>query len=295
MMRTRFGLVIGIAAFLLPAAAHAACEPSLVDTVASVPIVLAPSFEAERVTERINVDIRNNGSDACVLRLAVGRETATSDPRFPPFTLTGPSGVVLVGDSAGAMSNPNASTQITIAGGAKISIPYEVSFGAGWDLQAGNYEQYLIFQLFEPDAPTELASHRTRLDLEIPAMARIRFAGASGAQGPAKIEMGDLSPVAPTSSPPFAIRVFSTSVYRMEFSSQNNGTLLRVGGSERIPYHLSVDGRPLNLNAASDGVDVTSHPGPAGSVHPLSIVIDPDPTRHAGTYNDRVTITVTPI
>lgn len=292
-MRAYLGFLVG-AATCLPVAAHAACEPVFPEGSTTVTLVPAPAFEQSQLEERFFVRVSNNGDETCTLRLVVGRDIAASDARFPSFSLAGPNGNIPVVEPLGAVGSGIAST-ISVGPGGQVSVPYDVYLDVGWGSEAGTYDQQLVFQLVEPETQGEIARQLTRLSLEIPPMARVRFAGASGARGPVRIDMGELSPTAPTTSPPFAFRVLSTSAYRMELSSENRGALLRIGGSERIPYRLSVGNQTLNLGAAGDTINVGRHTGAEGDVHSVSIVVDPDPTRHAGNYSDRVTVTVTAI
>jgi hypothetical protein len=165
----------------------------------------------------------------------------------------------------------------------------------GWGFESGIYDQALEFFLTARTGQSELATQRTQLSLNIPAIARIRFAGAGNARGSTSVEMGTLSPNAVSTSPPFAIRVLSTAGYQMDLESQNAGALRRVDGPEVIPYRMMVSGRPMNLKGGGDRIQVASHTGSTGNVHPVSVVVDPDPTMHAGNYRDRITVTVTPM
>ncbi len=293
-MRTFLGALVGAIFSCLTATAHAACEASFAEGATSVSLVSGTAFGEQELAERFFVRVRNSGADACALRLVVSRDLASSDPRFPAFLLVGPAGAIPIVAATTAGYDVNTAVTVNIPPGGQVSVPYDVRVDAGWGSEAGSYALDLVYQLFDATALVELASQRTRLILDIPTVARVRFAGASGSGGPAQVEMGELSPIAPTTSPPLAIRVLSTAGYRMQLSSANGGALVRIGGSERIPYHLTLSGRLLDLSGGAGWVHVGQHTSAAGDVHPVSITIYPDPTRHAGNYTDRVTITVTP-
>jgi hypothetical protein len=252
-------------------------------------------LDEQEVSQRFQIEIRNDGSDACTLRLAVGRDVVASDASFPTYTLLGPSGIMPAAALTGA-ADPTASSAaipITVPANGQVQVPYDVRLNIGWGIEAGTYVQELIYQLYPADSGNEIGTQRTRLSLQISPMARIRFAGAGSMDGPPLLDMGPLSSTTRTVSPPFAIRVFSTSPYHIEVSSPNGGALRRIGGSDLIPYSLSLSGRDMALNGGGASLDVGKHTGSTGHVHPVSITIEPDPTRHAGSYSDRVTVTVT--
>jgi hypothetical protein len=287
-------LAAGLIAFL-PVAANAACQPSFGSGPNLVQLAQAASLDGPEVTDRFQVEIRNDGSDVCTLRLVVERDVAASDASFPTYSLYGPNGAIpaeLLARGAGAASSGAAIT-VTVPANGRMRIPYDVRLALGWGAKAGTYGQELVYSLYPVESQELIATQRTRLNLEVPAVARVRFSGASGVEGPARLEMGPLSATARTVSPPFAVRVLSTSAYRVELSSQNRGALRRIGGPELIPYRLSLGGQIMNLGSGGASIGVGNHTSATGDVHPVAIVIDPDPTRHAGNYSDNVTVSIT--
>lgn len=280
---------------LTPAAANAACEPSFSDSSNAVTLSPSGSLDNPQVSERFYVRLRNDGDSPCALRLSVSRDIGSSDVGFPSFTLTGPKGVVVVGSSAGATTGLADSIKVDVPAGGQVAIPYDVRLNVGWGSEAGTYVQQLVYALEHEPGTSDVPVQRTHLVLNVPSMARIRFAGAHGGDGSSLLDMGLLSLDGPTYSPPFAIRVLSTAGYQMQLVSQNAGALVRIGGRERIPYQLSVSGRPMNLAGGGDLISAAGHTSSSGDVHPVMIVVNADSTRHAGDYADRVTVTVTPI
>lgn len=294
-MRAYMGMPIALGLATFATAAHAECVPSFVAGGNSVSITPSGSFDEGRVTERFYVRLRNDGDTVCELRLAVGRDVAASDPNFPEFQLMGPNGGVAIHDTDASRSNAQSATDIIIPIGGETNVPFDINMKLGWGFESGLYDQALEFVLLSRSGQTELGTQRTLLSLNIPSVARIRFAGAGGTRGVASLEMGTLSPHAPTTSPPFAIRVLSTAGYQMDLESENYGALRRVDGPEVIPYRMTVSGRPMNLKGGGDRVTVAAHTGSTGNVHPVVVAVDPDPAMHAGHYRDRITVTVTPM
>lgn len=290
-MRLFFGLLTTLAA-LGSSSAMAACEPAFASSVLRVN--LAPiSLDDGTIIDRFDVRLRNDGDTICTVRLAVGRDAAASDISFPSYTLSGPEGNIFLMPFESASNDPSGAVDVTIPAGGETTVSYEVRADVGWDSRAGNSVEELVYLLLPEIGELEIASARTTLALFVPSSVRVRFAGALGEMGPAIVDMGELSPTAITQSPPFAIRVLSTSGYRMELASLHGGSLLRSGGDERIVYQVSVGQRPVDLRGAGAGMDVPSKPGLAGDIHPISISIAPNSQWHAGNYSDRITVIVT--
>ncbi len=288
------GYLFPIGLMVIAPAANAECLPGFVDGGNSV-AVMPTGLDDPQISERFQVRLRNDGSSSCEVRLAIGRDMAASDPAFPTYTLAGPSGAVNAVDASAARLAASSFVDVIVPPGGEVAVPFDLRFRLGWGSEAGSYSEALDFFLFRRDSRAEIATQRTMVNLTVPTAARIRFAGASGGRGAARLEMGALSSVTPTVSPPFAIRVLSTSGYQMQLESENAGALRRTNGPERIPYRMTVDNRPLNLAGGGDMISVGRHTSSVGDVHPVSVVVDPDPARHAGEYRDRVTVTVTPI
>jgi spore coat protein U-like protein len=292
-MHAAWGATLILAMFL-PTAAYAACEPSFAGGSNVVTLTPAPSFDDQQIAERFQVDIRNTGSDSCTLRLGVGHDIAGSDPSFPPYTLSSLSGAIPFATRRGGedAASPAAGVTINVPANGRVLVPYDVRLDVGWGIEARTYESDLVFRLYPIDSQEELATQRTRLSLAIPTAARIRFSGASASDGAPTVDMGPISPIGRTVSPPFAIRVLSTAPYRVELVSENRGKLRRVDGADLIPYRLSVGDQDVDLSGGGSFIRVPRHTGSTGNVHPVVIEIAPDPTRHAGNYSDRVTVTV---
>lgn len=289
---------VSFAAALLvvtPSAAVAECLPSFTSSPTTVILTPGATFGNNELSEVFSVRLRNDGDTSCDLRLTVGRDVGASDPDFPPYRLIGPNGAVsTIGSDGGGDSLENSVT-VTVPAGTEVPVRYQVGTRVGWGAEAGDYIEELVFRLREFGDRSDPVRQRAELRLTIPTVARIRFAGAGRTSGAAQLELGTLSTTAPTRSPPFAIRVLSTSAYQMVLVSQHAGALQRIGGAERIPYRMRVGGRLMNMAGGSDLISRNRHTGPRGDLHPVSVVIDPDPERRAGDYTDRVTVTVTPI
>lgn len=293
-MRASRWLLTALAA-MLPTVAHASCEASFVDGSNIVNITPTQSFDNQRLVERFTISVRNTGDQPCTLRIGIGQTLDTTANRFPAYSLTGPGGMEVVTGLTDVSNSTGFGSEFLVAADSLISVPYEVRLAVGWGSEAGLYSQDLVFQLLDAQSGESLATQRMQLNLDIPRVALIRFAGASGADGPPRIEMGPILTNGPTRSPPFALRILSTAAYRIDLVSANSGALRRAGGTDLIPYELTLGGQSMDLAAGADSVRVGRHTTSVGDVHRVGIVINPDPRYHAGEYADHVTVTVTTI
>ncbi|WP_170003316.1 hypothetical protein [Pseudopontixanthobacter vadosimaris] len=291
MRKTALILALCVAAASAPAAA--ACAPSFVDDPTTVQLTPGPSFDREQLFERLNVRVRNEGDDPCLLRFNVTDRTGSVADGFPAISIVGPNGIGTSPGSPAIGSTASFGAELAIPANGQVVVPLEVRTVVGWGSRAGLYNRELELQLLNVQTAQELGSRRTQLTLTIPRTALIRFAGAGGTDGPPRIEMGPLSPVAPTRSPPFALRILSTSPYLIDVTSDNNGSLRREGASDLIPYRMTLGGQEMMLAGSRDSMQVGRHTNSVGDVLPVTIVTQPDPEYHAGQYQDRITITVT--
>lgn len=284
--------LIGVMLAATPATAFAECNPSFVDGSREIRLAAGDSMDEPQLTDRFRVTLRNDGASECKLRLRVTRDLGASDASFPNYTLSGPGGNVAI-TSASPSDVSSSSGVIVLPPGGQRPVIYGVAVPVNWGMQSGDYRQQLVFAVSEESNNVALSTSQVLLKLEIPATARIRFAGAGGPRG-ARINLGTLSTVSRTVSQPFAMRVLSTSAYQLRLSSQNGGNLRRVDGPDLIPYRLTVGGVPFNM-ATGGQINVGQHTSSQGDVHSVQVMVDPDPTWHAGDYSDRVTVDVTPI
>lgn len=288
-----FRIIATVVAACFATAAQADCNPSFVDGSATIRLTPPTSFSNDLLIEPFQVRIKNSGDEACVLRLGVGRRIPGGSQQFPAYSVTGPNGKVPLPSLGGAANNGVYGTEFTVPAGEQIILSYNVRMNVGWGFEAGVFTEDLVFQVFEGQPRRPVITQDRQLLLEIPRMALIRFAGISGLDGPALIEMGALSPNAVTNSPPFALRVLSTSGYRMELVSDNGGALRQTDGNYLIPYALSLDGKKIDLSGAPSAVQTNHHTSSLGDVHPVKISVRPNPEYPAGEYSDRVFVAVT--
>lgn len=285
--------VIGLAIAAIPGTALAECKPSFADGSRDVRLSASDSMDRQQLSDRFRLSLRNDGDSECRLRVRVTRDLGASDASFPNYILSGIGGNLSI-TSASQTDVSSGGGLIVVPPGGLTPLSFGVAVPVNWGMKAGEYRQQLVFGVSEDGGNTPLATSQVLLRLEIPATARIRFAGAAGQPGAARINLGELSTTTRTVSQPFAMRVLSTSAYQLRFSSEFGGRLRRTDGPDVIVYRMLVDGAPMNM-VTGDMISVGQHTSARGDVHNVSVIVDPDPTWHAGNYTDRVTVDVTPI
>ena len=121
----------------------------------------------------------------------------------------------------------------------------------------------------------------------------MRLVGATGTETIRSINLGTIGKERPNQSDPFGVRVWSTSPYSVSFTSENAGVLAHEAGLDQIPYDLRMDNMLVNLVTGSE-FTIPSVAPPLGIIHRLSVRAGPA-TARAGSYSDRVTVTVSPL
>ena len=276
-----FAALIGLAPSLA-----AACDISLPSGIPSVPFAVAGEYGAAPIQETMTVRLRNDASTACTVYLGVALDPLDFDPDFPMTQISGPIGIVPL-STLTTSGQDNASMHV-IDANSTIDVTYNIAINPGWDDQAGSYSQRLNFSVYEDLGLPAKIEDDTRLTLTIPAAANIRFAGNID-----RLDLGMLSATAPTTSPPFAVKVFSTADYKLDVSSENKGFLVREGGGQSIPYSMTFGGQPVVLSGAAFTVALGDPTGGLGDTSAIIVTVPAVGEALAGAYRDRVTLTVT--
>lgn len=281
-------IIVSTTAFLTTPAA--ACVANIEVLSPSVSIRSAPSFSDATSRERFQVRVHNISEEKCVLELGLTLDPASAG-EFPRYSIVGPGGVIEF--DAQSMSAANGSgelrTPLTLDPGAERTFDYNVATSIGWDLPAGSYTRRLRFNLVEAGTNSEVDQEEIEFDVTVPLSSQIDFVGNID-----QIALGRLSLGRENFSPPFGIRVYSTSSYNMQFESENAGNMRKEDGTALLPYLMTLKGRELNLASGGDTINGLSKPADIGDVFNVVVRVNPEPTTPAGFYADRVNVTVTP-
>lgn len=270
---------------MLPSFANA-CDISLPGGSASIPFAVTGDFGTMPIRQTLTVRLQNNSASSCTVFLGVSLDPLDYDPDFPQTQISGPVGLVQLSNLTTA-GQDNASMH-TIDGNSSIDVTYDIAVKPDWDDEAGYYSQRVNFSVYSDLGLAPVAEDNTRLNLTVPSAANIRFAGNID-----RLDLGTLSVNRPTTSPPFAVRIFSTAAYQLDVSSQNKGFLMREGGGHQIPYSMSIDGQSVVLGGAAFTVGLGDPTGGLGHNRGIVVTVPPVGEALAGTYRDRVTLTVT--
>lgn len=283
------GGMLGIAT---PAFAAPDCQPEFVDSTETVNVTNVEVGLGEFSRESFNIRVRNAGQGPCNATIRFTRVgAATID--MPAFSLRS-GGTTL--DVLAEGGTPTLNSDLIIpnapAGPQGRAVPFQITIPSEWGLKAGNYGEQIELSLLDVNG-VEVDSLLLNINIRVPEAVALRVVGATGNGDVARINLGNLSSSAVTTSDPFAVRIWSTSGYRVAFASDNGGRLVHADNLDRFAYKLYFDGQSVNL-AGADSFVFPDHTPSLGRIHPLRVEAGPVRAR-AGFYEDRVTVTVTPV
>ena len=306
-MRTRLIPGALFSMFLAGTAPAADCQPQFIDRDYSI-VVSGVEIEAGgQSVENFRVRVGNfstndpgpgagaAGSPPCAATILVARTDGPSGPGFPVYSIRAPGN-----QSVDILPDP--SLPATLDGGVDIAnappgpqgraVPFRLNVSTGWGLTAGTYVEQLELLLLD-ETGTIVDRATLTITIEIPASVSIRLVGAvigGGANGPALVDLGELSNSEVTRSSPFGARIWSTASYLVEISSINRGNLLKEQGTETIPYDLTFDAMEVDLAAGWEFFYPPPTPA-SGVLRDMAVTVQPV-TASAGEYSDRVTVSV---
>jgi hypothetical protein len=284
------GLVAAWAAFASAIAGAQApsgdCDPEFTSAQFTVNLVSTEVGNDQVVRENIPAGIRNAGTDSCIITVRVSR-TNVLDPSIPPYQLRRFGQLVDIAETASARSGLS-DFEVSVPAGQGANVPLEIFLPTEWGIRAGSYFEELQLTLLKENDVIDQAV--VSIFVEIPGAVALNVVGATGQERIAQIDLGSIDSQTRGVAPPFGLRIRSTSGYRITITSDNQGELVHVSGEARLPYLLTIDGDPLNL----EGPATLAYPFPAiatGRYHPMTAEAGPTFTL-AGDYADRINITV---
>jgi len=133
-----------------------------------------------------------------------------------------------------------------------------------------------------------------RIKANVAPSARVSFAGVQG-----RNRIVDFGIIENGAKPIFqpSLMVQSTSGYRLRFSSDNKGNLVREGrgSNSTLPYDLQIEGETIDLGSPDPEVLVNTRSGVATDRVPLDFSIPNAHSKRAGVYRDRVVVNIVPL
>lgn len=240
--------------------------------------------------ERLPVQVKNVGSESCAFKLGIARENLGGVDVFPPTQISAPFGPIYLADlvpASSATAATNTSSH-TLSAGETLTIIYRFAVRADWNSKAGDYYEELVLTVYDDQTNEALDTARAQVFLGVPPSTNIRFVGNSK-----RLDLGTISPNGVTRSPPFGIRVFSTSPYKLTVTSTNGGVLTNSAASAEIDYRMDLDGQAVDLGTGEERF-YSEPTGNLGKVMQVRVTVGPQPNKPAGTYRDLITVSVTP-
>lgn len=312
-MRILHTLMIGTAALTAGASPARAsggdeCEPHFVDSSLSINLTADEFGPGSFLREDFTLRIRNDDDDdsgASQSGSPMIASGCTAYLRIANRGIGGGSGdlelnfqaagrrIEILPDDSGLASAPGDILIANIPEGASgRKLPVRLAIPTEWGLGAGRYDREFIVSLHGASGQLfdEMVLH---VNVTIAPSVAMRIVGASGNGSVRTINLGFLDPGNVNRSDPFGLRVWSTSPYRVEFESRNQGNLRHAEGRGSIPYQLWMDGGRIALEAR-DSRTYPDKTNALGDLHRLRVRVEPFFSA-AGNYRDRVEVTVSAI
>ena len=231
-------------------------------------------------------DPRENRACNTIVRIS----RLSSDQSFPDYTLT----------SAGRLVRPSPSEGVGGSSDLDVTVPastagrtlnFQATASTDWGILSGQFVERLQASLIDRSGVV-IDRMAVNLVLQVPKTVDVMFVGAMGTGRTSTVNLGELSAAAPTESPPFGVRIWSSSPYSFAFVSENRGQLVHDMGMDQIPYRLVIDGLQQALDGTAAPMNGMQASGSGGDFYPLRLTV---PARRsvAGNYADRITVSVT--
>lgn len=262
-----------------------ACNLAFHGGTPSIDLSMSSDFSAEPVLNRVSIEVKNATNEPCKFFLGLkAKEIERRD--FPPgTTVIGPGGQFKLSQTSGSKSGMSSHV---VGPNSNLKIDYTFVFLPSWNNKEGVYSRDLLFTIFSNPALPAIDQVLSKLTITVPSITHIRFAGNTD-----RLDLGNLSPRQPTTSPPFALKIYSTAPYQLSVQSNNRGRLEREGGGASIPYRLMLGGKQINLSSRGDVVILGQPTHAFGDTKSVVVTVPPYDNALAGAYSDRITVSVT--
>lgn len=291
----RLGLAV-VGAGVLLAGPALACVPKIESLSAPRTEGYEP-FAAATGSHPIDVSIRNFGSSACQLRLAVVDATPGNDRTLERtgvalrYELLTPGGAIL----PNVLDPGSAAPSFVIEAGQSYKVSLFLEAPAGQVKPSGGYEDRLTFRLLDP-AGAPLLEHGKFVGLQVRARAEVNLAGTTGSFASGvmnqSLDLGELSDGAQSRT---FIQVRANESVNVTMRSENLGELRnsQVADAPGILYGVMVDGETADLGSGEHILSRRPALTLDGSAYEMILTVPPPGPRFAGRYSDIITIDVT--
>lgn len=291
----RFSASIALAASLLVAAPAYAdeCKAEFVENSESISIRNLEIGVGQFARRNFGIGVRAIGGGECGATIQIERLDSIAAIGMPAYRLrSGPTTLNITPQDATLPAGNLFPVPFLPSTQEGYLVPFEIVVPSEWGLKAGSFSEQLELRLLDRNG-VKIDSLLLNVEIDVPQAVELRFVGATGNNEIASIHIGTVSATKGARSDPFGIRVWSTSGYRVDLSSDNRGQLVHVENLDKFPYELFFDSQRVSLG----GGDEFLFPGPtssAGTVHLMRAEASPATVR-AGDYADRITVSVTAV
>jgi len=270
------------------------CAPEFVYESESVTIRVDEIGYGQTAGETFQIAIRNAEDGQCSVSVRAAYSMLSVGAEESSLVLSADGSVleILSNDAAPGSGNTDFLVGSLPQGSYGTTVNFQASVGANWGVRSGIETRELTLSLVN-ETGLVVDTMRLLVTVDILPAVELRIVGATGAGAVSRINLGNISSDRTSTSDPFALRVLSTGPYSITFESDNQGALLRTGGSDTVPYVLAMNGQEVDLSGSTPTL-FSSGTGSLGELHSLLVSVPPT-FSIAGDYSDRVNVMLSAI
>lgn len=289
-------LAVLVAALLVSAPAHAACNGAL--TAGTAPSVSYDPFSGDAT---VAATVTTNRTGSCTPALNItGSGTSpnrvvSSSGSTIAYTISNPGSSIY-------QNSATASLPVTSANNQSVQQTLTFKIAASQVVNAGTYTDTITIRFFDGGVQIspqngQVTSLTMQVTVTVPSKSQVNIAGSSGTFGTFSITTLDFGELAQNAVRNAFVQVRSTAAVDITVTSANSGSLKRVGSTYQstVAYSLSLNGTALALSTGPKSINVNPPRTVDGTSLPLAITLTGATTGlPAGTYQDVLTVDVVP-
>jgi len=296
-----FGAVAAVA--LSGGLAQAATCNASISKVGPISSIDYDPFAGLARSTTFSVEFQNNGSNPCLLGVAVGRQASDPQRAFVKGSNKLVYAVKLPGGSEvpNSLFAPAGSASLPGGAGKRTTLVLKLEVPAGLIGPSGIYSDVLIFRGYNiGGTPIALGGgdRNATAAAKVQDKAEVNLAGASGSFGvPFALDKLDFGVLATGAEKNAFVQVRATSPVTITVTSQNRGKLLHTTLKQQVPgvlYAMKVDAQAVNLATGSFSLSRNPPVTLDGISYPMNVRIGDVSSLSAGQYQDVLTISVFP-
>ena len=280
------------------APARATSCDALISNVAPVSTIAYDPFDGVSRSTTFEVELKNNGPDACSLSIAVASQNMGNNRYFKDggnqlrYVVEWTDG----DDLPNNINSPRGWFQLQ-AGQTK-PVALRVKVPSGLIAPASTYDDTLTLRAYKAGSSTQVGPERTaHADAIVEARAQVNIAGTSSSHfGSFGVDQIDFHTLTTGETRDAIVQVRATKAVTISVSSQHAGILQHkvLASDPGVPYSMRLAGENVILTGPPFSLIRNPPVSLDGASYPMKLTIGDVAGRPAGTYQDMLTITVSP-